>query len=345
MKRILVLLIATCLAGAAHAQFNAETDPFMTRSLAGKSIQKVYARTSGGSVTVTGSTGGDMRLEVYVRPSNSSNRLSKEEIQNIIDNDYEMTVSTDNNQLSVTSKGKFNNMDRRKQLSISYRIFVPQNVATDLSTSGGSISLTNLTGTQKFSTSGGSLKLSKLNGKIDGRTSGGSITISDSKDEINLNTSGGSINADDCVGNMILSTSGGSLNLRGLKGNINAKTSGGGVHADNINGELITHTSGGSINLVNIAGSVEASTSGGGMSVSVKELGKYVKLNSSGGNVRLDLPGNKGLNLDLHGSKVRTEGVNNINGSRSEKDINATVGGGGVPVTVRANGNVDLTLR
>lgn len=342
MKRIIILLIATCLSGVIKAQSN-DTEPFLTKSLSGNAIKKVYARTSGGSVTVTGGT--EARLEVYVRSSNSANRLSREEIQSILDSDYELTISTDNNQLSVTSKTKFNNIERRKQLSISYKIFVAQNVSTDLATSGGSISMTNLSGTQTFATSGGSLNLSKLNGSIDGKTSGGSISISDSKDKINLNTSGGSIKAENCVGDIVLATSGGSVNLTGLKGVINARTSGGSVRGNNINGELITHTSGGSINLNDITASVEASTSGGGLNVSVKELGKYVKLSSSGGNVSLDLPGNKGLNLDVHGSRIRTEGVNNINGSRSEKDINGTFNGGGVPVTVRANGNISLTVR
>jgi hypothetical protein len=47
-------------------------------------------------------------------------------------------------------------------LSISFKVFVPKNTSTDLSTSGGSISLTNLTGEQKFSTSGGSLNIDNV---------------------------------------------------------------------------------------------------------------------------------------------------------------------------------------
>ncbi|HCN82734.1 MAG TPA: hypothetical protein DIT07_03815, partial [Sphingobacteriaceae bacterium] len=188
MKKILILLIATCLTGVVQAQFNTGTDPFLTRSLTGKAIQKVYARTSGGGISVTGISSGEARIEVYVRPSNVLNNTSKAEIQSILDEYYDLTISTDNNLLSVTSKGKFNNMDRKSQLSISYKVFVPQNVSTDLATSGGSITLASLNGTQQFTTSGGGLNLSKLSGKINGKTSGGSINISDSKDDIDLNT-------------------------------------------------------------------------------------------------------------------------------------------------------------
>jgi hypothetical protein len=344
MRKIIILFIVTCLAGAAHAQFN-ETTPFSTTSLTGKSIQKVYARTSGGGITVTGIGSGEARLEVYVKPNNLLNTASKQEIQSILDEAYELNISTDNNQLSVTAKNKYNNVERKKQLSISYKIFVPQNVSTDLATSGGGINLSNLSGTQQFTTSGGGLTLTKLSGKINGRTSGGGINIADSKDDINLNTSGGGITAERCIGDMVLNTSGGSLRLSDLKGIIKATTSGGGVHANNINGELITHTSGGSIDLDNITASIDASTSGGSLRVSLKEVGKYVKLSSSGGNVNLDMPGNKGLDLDLHASRIRTEGLNNINGTKSDKNINGTYSGGGIPVSVRANGNIDLTLR
>jgi DUF4097 and DUF4098 domain-containing protein YvlB len=90
-----------------------------------------------------------------------------------------------------------------KGLSISFKVFVLKNVSTDLSTSGGSINLTNLTGDQKFSTSGGSLHIDNVGGKIDGRTSGGSIHLENSRDDIDLSTSGGSIEASNCNGSFV----------------------------------------------------------------------------------------------------------------------------------------------
>jgi hypothetical protein len=108
---------------------------------------------------------------------------------------------------------------------------------------------------------------------------------------------------------------------------------------------LITHTSGGRINLDNITASIEASTSGGGMNVSLKEVGKYVKLNTSGGNIDLNMPGNKGLTLALRGNRISTSGLTNFNGNKNDHSINATHNGGGIPVNVNANGNLSFTLR
>ena len=81
---------------------------------------------------VTGSQSGEPRLEIYVRPSSNTNsRLSKEELRQKVDQDYDLKISVDNQTLNVTAKPK-SNFNWKRQLSISYKIFVPQNVSTDL---------------------------------------------------------------------------------------------------------------------------------------------------------------------------------------------------------------------
>lgn len=237
-------------------------------------------------------------------------------------------------------------MNWKKGLNISFKVFAPKNVNTNLATSGGSISLANLTGNEDFSTSGGSIHVDNVGGKIKGRTSGGSIDVANSKDDISLSTSGGSIHAENSTGNLRLSTSGGSLDLTDLKGNIQANTSGGSINGNNIEGELSTSTSGGSVHLSDLACSVEASTSVGTIDVSVKSLGKYIKLSNSGGNIALAIPGNKGVDLRLSGDRVSTPSLSNFNGRMDKNEVEGKMNGGGVPVTVRAgSGRVSLAIR
>ena len=240
MKKYLLFLLLIAAGSTAMAQFDAEKDPFMTKPLNNETIKDVFVQTSGGSISVTGVSLAEARIEVYIRGNNgrNGNDLSKEEIQKRLDERYELNVSVANNKLTATAKTKERNMDWKKGLSISFRIFVPKNISTDLSTSGGSIALKNLTGNLEFSTSGGSLHIDNVSGKTNGQTSGGSIHVENSKDDIELTTSGGSIKAENCDGNMRLITSGGSLSLNDLKGNIRASTSGGSVQGKNIEGEL-----------------------------------------------------------------------------------------------------------
>ena len=186
----------------------------------------------------------------------------------------------------------------------------------------------------------------EVTGKITGTTSGGSIHVSDSKDIIDLSTSGGSIDAENCLGQIKLNTSGGSLNLSNLQGTITANTSGGGIHGNAIAGELAAHTSGGSVNLSSLTCSLETSTSGGSINVSIDQLGKYVKINNSGGHVDLQVPANQGLDLKLYGGKVKTEELKNFSGSTKEGELVGQVNGGGVPISVDAgSGRVSLSFK
>jgi len=324
-----------------------DKEPFMTKSLSNESIKNAVVQTSGGSISITGVSASEARIEVYVYPNNSNQSgLSKEEIQQRLSELYDLNINVTNNKLTAIAKSKEQIRDWKKALNISFKLFVPKEVSSELTTSGGSISLVNLTGNQDFTTSGGSLHIDNLSGKTNGRTSGGSISLENSKNDIDLTTSGGSIDAKNCEGKLRLITSGGSLNLKNLKGEIRATTSGGSIEGKTISGELITHTSGGSIHLADISSSLEASTSAGSITVSIKELGKYIKINNSGGNVDLELPKNKGINLELSGTRIKTDHLESFSGKIEEDEIDGKLNGGGVPVTVKASsGKISLVLK
>lgn len=342
MKKIALLLAFVCICVFTNAQ---QDQPFLTKPLSGVALEKVHVETSGGSIWVSGVPDNEARIEVYVRSGNSIG-LSKAEIQERLDEHYQLDISTSNKQLRAIAKTKTNNLNWKKSLSISFKIFVGKNINTDLSTSGGSITLKNLTGNQDFSTSGGSLHVDGLAGNVKGRTSGGSIHVENSSNEMDLATSGGSIEAKNCNGNMKLHTSGGSVKLYNLKGNVEAGTSGGSVKGQAIEGDLHAHTSGGNVDLGELAGSVDASTSGGNIAVDIVKLGKFVKLSNSGGNVSLSVPKDKGLDLDLHADRINVDRLNNFSGSKDDDKINGTLNGGGVPVNVRAgSGRISLSLK
>src|SRR5215213_1585110 len=306
-KYFLFLLILQT--GLVNAQSNYEKEPYLTKSLTSESIKNVEAQTSGGSISVSG-VSSNTRIEVYVSPGNGKDNLSKDEIKKRLDEKYDLNVSVVNNKLVATAKAKEKIRDWKNALSISFRIFVSQNVSTDLNTSGGS------------------LHVEKVSGKVNGRTSGGSIDLEDSKDDIELTTSGGSIDARNTQGTLKLVTSGGSLKLSGLKGSIKATTSGGSVSGKDIQGELSAFTSGGSVYLSNLSCSLEAGTSGGDVDVSFTALGKYVKISNSAGNIDLELPKGKGFDLKLEASRIKTDRLENFSGKIEEDEIDGKLNGG-----------------
>lgn len=335
MKTYLFLLAIFSYSIATKAQ--SDKQPYLVKSLSGESVNSAKINGSGGSITVTGVNASEARLEVYVTANNNEN-LSKDQLKQRLDEYYTLDISVSNNQLIASVKQKHMiNMNWKKSVNVSFKAYLPVNVTTELETSGGGIALSNLNGDQTFKTSGGSISVDNVKGKMKGKGSGGSIHITNSSDNIDLVTSGGSISAKQCTGNIKLETSGGSLELTDLDGTIEAETSGGSINADDIKGELVTGTSGGGIKLSNLYCSVEAKTSGGGIEASIKDATKTVKLRNSGGNINLELPLNKGFDLDLAANKINME-MKNFSGSVDEKSIEGKLNGGGTTIEVRSTG-------
>ena len=129
----------------------------------------------------------------------------------------------------------------------------------------------------RLSTSGGSVRVSRLTGVVDMHSSGGSLDVDAIEGNINGGTSGGSIRMRDVHGNIVANTSGGSITITDVRGGLRADTSGGGITIADVSGELRASTSGGSVDVRGAGGRVEASSSGGGVTV------RFAPGNSSGG--------------------------------------------------------------
>jgi len=341
MKTFFTLLFACGLSTLALAQD--DKTPYITKSLANDAISNVVVKTSAGGIHVSGESGQAPRIEVYIR-GNNGHDLSKDEIKKRLDENFDLSIDVNNHQLQAIVKNKHDHIDWNEDgLSISFKIYVPEQVTTDLKTSGGGIHLDHLKGKEDFMTSGGGLDVYSVTGNIHGTTSGGGIHVQDSGDNISLTTSGGGITAENCNGDITLRTSGGGLELNDLKGNIHATTSGGGVRASNIEGELVTSSSGGGIDLRNMNCSLDAHTSAGSLNAQVKQVGKYLRLATSAGNINLELPAKQGLDLNLNAERVNSHEFNGFQGTFDERHVHGTVNGGGASVDANANsGHIDI---
>ncbi|WP_159478804.1 hypothetical protein [Dyadobacter sp. 3J3] len=339
MKKNNLLLAAFVLfiTLTANAQ-NSDEKPYVSKNFTSASLTNLKVETSGGSITVAGDQASGVKVEMYVRPNNWNGKanLSKEEIEDRLE-DFDIFIGVEAGQLKATAIRKNKNGWDKNSVSISFKVNTPRNMATNLRTSGGSIRISSLTGEQNFRTSGGSLRVSDLDGAINGQTSGGSIEVENCKKEITLSTSGGSIKASELIGKINLHTSGGSITLNSLDGDIIAQTSGGSIKGDGIKGNLDAGTSGGSVRLAGVSGGVKAHTSGGSMEVEITQLGKLVDLSTSAGSLRVNMPMDKGMDLNLRGNKV-TVSLKNFDGQVEKDRVLGKMNGGGIPVNLSANG-------
>jgi DUF4097 and DUF4098 domain-containing protein YvlB len=339
MKKTTLLLIMLAFFASVAVYAQSEHDkPYVTKNFTNASLKELSVETSGGSISVTGGEGAGFKVDMYVRPNNWNGKsdLSKEEIEDRLE-DYDILIGTEGNRVVATAKRKNNiKWNDKTSVSIGFKVTTPRNVTTNLKTSGGSIRIASLTGAQNFTTSGGSLKINDLDGVIHGRTSGGSIEVTHCRKEIELHTSGGSIKADDLKGKIELKTSGGSIELQNMDGDIYAHTSGGSVRGGNIMGALNAGTSGGSVRLANVSGSLKASTSAGSIEVELSRLGEYVELSTSAGSVRVTMPLDKGVDLNLKGNRVSIP-LKNFDGQVEKNYVRGRMNGGGIPVTLSAS--------
>lgn len=211
-----------------------ETDtPYRAESFPLSGGGSLDVKTSGGHITVEGTSSNTVRVEMYVRRKGRD--LTPDEIH--LD-DWEIDISKSGKSIKAMAKYKgkrWNFFGNGDHPSISFIVYTPRTMSSKLNTDGGHITIKGLSGDQQMRTSGGHLVLSDLEGNIEARTSGGHITAGD------------------------------------LQGNFNARTSGGHIDLNNIRGVVEAQTSGGNIeaDFISLASSTDLKTSGGNIDITL----------------------------------------------------------------------------
>ncbi len=274
-------------------------DPYRIEEFTLNSPGNLEVKTSGGHITVQASESNRVRVEMYVTRNGRELSPSDTDLS-----DFDIKISQSGNKVAAIAQRKNNRRWKfwnNDHIAISFVVYTPQEVSSDLKTSGGHIEVSGLNGNQEISTSGGHLNLSGIRGIMDARTSGGHIEVRDFEGEMSARTSGGHIDVEQAEG---------SINVR---------------------------TSGGHINLENVSGTVEASTSGGSITADLNEVGQFVNLRTSGGNVNISVPGNTGFDLNLKGSYVSAS-LENFSGEVERDEVEGQLNGGGPQISARTSG-------
>jgi hypothetical protein len=283
-------------------------DPYLTREFTLAGAGELRVQTSGGNITVAGTDGNRVKVNMYVNKSSWGKNPSAKEVEEALEN-YTIDISQNGNTVSAIAENKSKNWSGNNNVSISFVVQVPRAIATQLRTSGGNITLDQVDGKQDLKTSGGSISATGIGGDLAAHTSGGDIAI------------------------------------QSYKGTLDARTSGGNIRLENGSGTLKMHTSGGNITLSGIAGGVEAKTSGGNITADLDKPRDFVTLATSGGNVSVTMPQGIGMDVDIRGSKVNTSFQNFKGDFRSDR-VTGKVDGGGIPVDLRTSGGrINLVQR
>lgn len=295
----LTLIFLCCMTVSMQAKETYE-DPYVVKTFSINTPGKLMVRTSGGSISVSGHSGNNVEVRMYVKKNGASSWFgSDDNIEEALE-DYDISIRQEGNTIYAEAERRGSGWGNNN-LSISFELDVPHEVSANLNTSGGSINMAKLEGEHEVRTSGGSLNFDEIKGYTDAHTSGGSINIDQ------------------------------------YDGVMDGKTSGGSIRANNSQGELKLNTSGGSIVLEDVSGSIDARTSGGSIKAYVNDLNDYLTLKTSGGSINAVIPEGLGVDLDLSGNRVNTK-LSNFTGEAEKNNIEGSMNGGGIPVTMKTSG-------
>ncbi|WP_350214013.1 DUF4097 family beta strand repeat-containing protein [Gracilimonas sp.] len=253
-------------------------------------------QTSGGSISVVGSNEDEVVVEMFVRRKGDYVEAGEADLS-----DYDIEIFQDGNTVKALVDRKSKGWNWNNGYSISFVVYAPEETRSRLKTSGGSLTVRNLNGSQELKTSGGSITAEGIRGEMVLKTSGGSINISEVQGNVEANTSGGTIRAETLVGNLDAKTSGGSIRLSGIEGNVDARTSGGSINAE------------------------------------ILAPADYIELKTSGGSITIKVPEENGYNLDLDGNRVYVN-LNNFSGQAEKDEVSGTMNGGGTLIEAKTSG-------
>ena len=241
--------------------------------------------------------------------------------------ELQMTFDQQGNDVRATAKlpQRSHLFQWRNPIELKFTVHVPARYNLKVSTSGGDLDVSDITGAVDCRTSGGDVELGRISGTVSAHTSGGDMKLGGVTGEARLTTSGGSIDIDDAGASVEAKTSGGSIDINRAGGAVVARTSGGGIHIGSAGGAIDAVTSGGSITATfaqQPQSESRLSTSGGGVTVSIgPAIAVDLEAHASGGGVSADVP------VTVQGTQDEDSLVGKINGG-GPKLVVRTSGGG-----------------
>jgi hypothetical protein len=275
MKTYLLPLVCVGLLFAAPIVLQAKIERTVEKTFTVQPGGTLRVETSGGGIKVDPGAGNTVKILVKQRIAAAT------EADEILKN-LTLTLEQQGNDVIAIAKyegertSSWFHFGSWPPVQCEFIVTVPATYNVDLRTSGGGISVGDLTGAVVARTSGGGLRFGRITGTVDGHTSGGGISLEECTGDVKVHTSGGGIHLGPVGGNAQVHTSGGGISIKGIAGVVNA------------------HTSGGPIDVAfagPLKGDCEFSTSGGGITVHVDPKSDFnLDARTSGGGVRCQVP-------------------------------------------------------
>jgi two-component system, LytTR family, sensor kinase len=316
--------------------------PTYIRSFEVEDLNGFQLQTFSGDIEIFGHDENSIKVETYIWDrSILTFFILKEFVEDPEVGERQISISRFGNTLKVFSKFTIWNFIYFRKTS--FRVFLPASIFSKSNTYGGDISIKNLVGNHQFNSWGGDLSVENARGNLFGKTMGGDIEVSHSEGQIKMNTMGGDIFLKENQAIFNVDTKGGDIHIEKSKGEVHSNSWGGNIEASDIYGDFECSTLGGNIRLKNLNGNIGASTKGGNITAQMLTTNQYAWFDTSGGNIRVSLPLENPIDLEVSANKIYHPAFQNFQGNISRNAIKGKLNGGGTHITIKTGGGkVDI---
>ncbi|MDR6564373.1 MULTISPECIES: histidine kinase [unclassified Arcicella] len=319
--------------------------PIITKTYEVEAIKHLQLKTFSGDIELIGHDENTIKVEVYATVrSLFTFFLIKDPLLTFDYDAQDLTMNVVDDTLFIYNKPNYLNIYNWFNFQkTSFRVFLPANIHSNTKTYGGKIVLKKLEGNHGFSTWGGNILLEQTLGNIGGSTMGGNVDVLKCQGNVEASTMGGNIFLAGNNADIKIDTKGGNIYVQNNEGTIHCSSWGGNIDAFNVSGGFECNTAGGNINLKNVNGNIGASTKGGNIRAEVNGISQYAWFDTAGGNIKVALPLEQSLDLEVSASRVRLPPLQNFSGYQTKQSIRGKLNGGGANVTIKTlAGNITI---
>ncbi|MFT7035148.1 MAG: hypothetical protein ACJA2S_003670 [Cyclobacteriaceae bacterium] len=309
--------IATVLFTTGFAQRGDDPTKVKTFKISGSGA--LFVESDGGGVVVEGSDRSNVKIMAYIHYKGKT--LSADDpMLSELSEKFKVIMKKNGSEIVARVERSLTSM-LWNQVGVSFTVFAPRNMSCELTSNGGGVDASGVSGTHEIESNGGGVNLEDMTGVTETRSHGGGVRVYNQDGKIKIVSSGGGVSLTDG------------------KGDVYARSSGGSVRLENIDGRIDASSSGGAVRIVGTAPSVVAQSSGGSISMDISGLTKEVDLKTSGGGISAVIRDGKelGLDLDLKSQNVNIDLIN-FSGVAKKDRVEGKSNGGGIPVYMRTSG-------
>jgi DUF4097 and DUF4098 domain-containing protein YvlB len=214
--------------------------------------------------------------------------------------------------------GRIEDRELRRNVSISYELWVPQETRLGVDTGSGNVDADG------------------IQGPVNADTGSGNITLANIGGEVRTDTGSGDVRLDSINGPVFADTGSGSIRGTGVRGSLTVDTGSGDVQLEESTlSEVKVSTGSGQVSLIGVRGGLQVSTASGDITIEGEPTADWA-VGASSGDITLRLSPETAFEVDARTSSgdIYTDHPLTVQGKIGRRQLRGQVRGGGVKLAL-----------